>query len=564
MSATEISETACQVDWIDRPVEGVRFTLGSGRSICLSGTRALDRISTVSSLSKHLRQVPPLQDLLEWIELTPSDEPRVGFRITGYTHRTTVQFLQQLSGSEQLALLEAINTPEVYGLIETAAKTRAEAVRKTHELSIEVPLHCYSTLKLWVSLQTGRATAAQWIGRMRKCPGIRGDELHWCGALDWLTSLPLSAPVEMQALVQHFDYAPVMPVLYRLVGDRVPELGLLEYCDRPLTRAERKRLPQMGEAARVVLRHPAFNYRVIKVQHNDLLVQKPCWLVIDDQGHPILPGPKVTDERLSQALRQLDIAIEHRLRSRALFANQAKWDNYTTPSSSSSSREYLLALDSFPHRFKDNPHYARDNVLLHLRTSIQSTLAGRRILVVEELQSDWLQKRNDNQHLYSDTNGNQLKMPWLNHWYELGILVACQIAINERCDGLSLTTGDIHRGHYGHYFDSGGMRFYDQILPKTLQALASDWRAASVEVDLVGKGHTAVIVRHCARYALLSAEGTVIADHIVSEAHAEKLLAQYQLVEEIKLPAMMFPRAFINHIKNYGIPLFGQMKPFLS
>jgi hypothetical protein len=51
-------------------------------------------------------------------------------------------------------------------------------------------------------------------------------------------------------------------------------------------------------------------------------------------------------------------------------------------------REILLQLDNWPSSYRFC-HYRTRNALVHIRTSTRKTMDGRKILFLDEIQSDW-------------------------------------------------------------------------------------------------------------------------------------------------------------------------------
>lgn len=79
-----------------------------------------------------------------------------------------------------------------------------------------------------------------------------------------------------------------------------------------------------------------------------------------------------------------------------------KWQNYTLPCGHGY-REVLVQLDDWPHSYQPR-HFTTRNVLIHIRTSLRTSLCGNRFLYLDEVQSDWhadlhAEARHDRQRL---------------------------------------------------------------------------------------------------------------------------------------------------------------------
>jgi hypothetical protein len=101
------------------------------------------------------------------------------------------------------------------------------------------------------------------------------------------------------------------------------------------------------------------------------------------------------------------------------------------------------AYESFIKRFGINDYYGshwdEPNVVVHARTDIRRTPDGRKILFIEEVQSDWIGE------VRRDLALTQIipvpDVPWKNDWYGLAIKRLLRMAAEEGCDGIAWTTG---------------------------------------------------------------------------------------------------------------------------
>lgn len=66
---------------------------------------------------------------------------------------------------------------------------------------------------------------------------------------------------------------------------------------------------------------------------------------------------------------------------------EAKWEKFSLPGANRY-HEILLQLDDWPGNYRPR-HYRTRNVLAHIRTGIRQTSEGRRVLFLDEIQSDW-------------------------------------------------------------------------------------------------------------------------------------------------------------------------------
>lgn len=187
---------------------------------------------------------------------------------------------------------------------------------------------------------TKRAPAAQWAATLGKTPGVKKEELEWSGLFDWLDMQ--EGPVDREALLG----------VVRDGGIQVEEVVL-------------------GGDAR-----------------------SAGWNVVfeDEQWFPVSPEGDYLDPEVNE--RGAWHEAERQLRT----TTGAQFKEWSSDPSNKTYRELLITL---PTGIAGNPdrapstHWDTDAVVAHARFMEKADADGRRVLFVEEIQSDWLQKLRD-------------------------------------------------------------------------------------------------------------------------------------------------------------------------
>lgn len=248
----------------------------------------------------------------------------------------------------------------------------------------------------------------------------------------------------------------------RLVMESFHQAGV-----RSIPLGERKVLP------RIVARNRAYDFNLAYLGVDDLLEHKDVWVVLNGKGM----------YWRSSRLRQLPEPVFHaqeealdwcRYVSRRLIPNvhrvlepSVQWDEVRLRGGEGYA-EWLITLPhhSFFELFNPRQHFDCNRLLMHLRTSIYK-VGDRRILLIEELQSDYLQNRR-NSPLKDEmaTYGTAYDASWV----DLGLRVAVLIAARQGLDGVATSTGRMHDVIYDRE-NKGRASFYDNRVSKALQRL---------------------------------------------------------------------------------------------
>lgn len=131
-------------------------------------------------------------------------------------------------------------------------------------------------------------------------------------------------------------------------------------------------------------------------------------------------------------------------------------------------REWIISLPDYPRTFF-GAHYFDHNVLAHIRTTTRRDHKGRKLLFIEEVQSDWHQ--NGHTHGY-DTSywGKVANAPFKKEWAALATKLILIQASQNGFDGIAWAQGNIQETRYSQSLQAI-KRHYDTEIPKALNRL---------------------------------------------------------------------------------------------
>jgi hypothetical protein len=317
--------------------------------------------------------------------------------------------------------------------------------------------------------------AMQWHNRLLKLceKGLKKEELNRSGILDWLLAKEDQHSIGSTELLEHVTFGliklSIIPVIVKTSGPlefiRVPKDANIKRVKLKLKR---------------VLNHspywynPVLGYWIDEVKWDDLLGEATSWLAVTHDGYPILDN----GQRLSFQSSVKDAALvasHHAQKSMPKISALGNWSKYAL-TGGKDYREWLVTLPFHAGNYHSS-HFEHRNILLHIRCDVREGPNNERILLIQELQSDWAQEARRDE----DFNPPH---PWAKEWPILALKLLLLHACNGEFDGLAWTTGDIQSMRYAGLGDQGLRNLYDKQLPKEANRLLKPFAGSSSSIDI--------------------------------------------------------------------------------
>lgn len=224
----------------------------------------------------------------------------------------------------------------------------------------------------------------------------------------------------------------------------------------------------------VTYRNPAYDFNIVSLRNKDLLGNYELWAVLNSRhaywgnkrlrfrGTPLF---KTLQEAMDWCRHVAVIVIP---KTRTLKVPHVKWESVRLLCGDSYT-EWLITQPNhiFAQELKPNSHFDADNLLMHLRTSINSS-GDKKILLIEEIQSDYLQNQ---RRLEKNRKIKLTENPYESSWVDLGLRVAVLIACRQGLDGVAVSTGEMQT-EIDHIHSIGRELFYDEKVANSLKKLA--------------------------------------------------------------------------------------------
>ncbi len=365
-----------------------------------------------------------------------------------------------------------------------------------------------SPLKLWSALQrhlasSGQAkgTPEQWIGTIRNLQkkGVSAVEIEWSSIIPMLEERAAHLLHLDELLALLASKPPCDLVLQRHTTDEYVPRVFYEKQQRPT-----EVLPNWARRGRREARLLHYRDRTFGLciwLHTEfepgLFGQHSYWSLSVPRGRKKMAPHAVARDFFSpqEAMAYGRTLVERMARRLATegFVGQSRSVNrfpgYVLPGG----EHYTEWLITAPNLLVEywGPHFDLPNIVAHVRTTERTTPNGERLLVLEEIQSDWnqtlrevIQKARE-RHPVDDENIDLIEWdddmdpppfnPYRNHWLEAALRMMLLLAAHQGFAGITWLPGKLHAERFPWANAAGLKIFYDRIVPAAVEKLAKSW-----------------------------------------------------------------------------------------
>jgi hypothetical protein len=550
------------------------LTLPSGKVVDLSTDRAkyhalrLQPGMAPGPQAEH-RQLYALVDVIER-QIDEAGVPRRGwtehdYRFTGYT-LADIRLASDWPEGDKIVLLDWARKADQRRVIETARRRLVEYQASLSIKENSSPQHLYSLLQRQIAaLSLERAGVEQWratIANMRK-KGVREEEVLWSGLAAYLARQPADTVLSKGQLMTAVDFTTIWPELsaeqrwgvdgglcFKEVAQRMPH--------QVVYRAALK----LDDSCHCILRYvdSTYNYRVGVVKtlaYGHSMALNKYWFVLDPYGRAI-PNQQGTGLYYSGSEAAMVAAQQHARESLGMLGGvsfHTRFDHLTLYGGHDY-REWLVTLPDYQRIFFGAHHFDH-NVLAHIRTTSREDCAGRKLLFIEEVQSDWHQS---GRRYGYDTNvwGKVANAPFKKEWPALAVKLMLIRAGQNGYDGIAWPRGDIQETRYSKSLDAI-KRHYDMEIPKVLNRLGRPFECAVESTWIETRDPWLNLERSRDKWRVADGAGkfqTRAKYHSREEAMA--VLARHCRSIDLEVPVFFINDALRWQIAEDGLPLFGE------
>jgi hypothetical protein len=317
-------------------------------------------------------------------------------------------------------------------------------------------------------MDNAKAGAAQWAKTIENFQkkGLRAEELKRSKLTRYLSLYP-----DKQFPALEVANLCAFKALRLSVIPVVKEAQLQLRFTRPPARKlkKTKNLPRaLAALPRAVSSYdPVLGYRLETVEHHSLWGKEHSWQAVTHEG-------KVIRNTLSQSGFQTPKAAAELASSHAKqhFPKRVALGHYShlAWTGGESYREWLITLPYYPTSYLSG-HFKIRNVLVHVRCDGREGANGERVLMVQEVQSDWAQQARRTIACGDMEPDDDECPPFLKEWPALAMKLVLLHAAHKGLDAVAWTRGAHQVSRYKGLGAAGLNELYDRTLPRDVNRM---------------------------------------------------------------------------------------------
>lgn len=389
---------------------------------------------------------------------------------------------------------------------------------------------------------TRAAPASQWTATIEglRQKGIREDEIVQSGVRERLRAVGPAAKVSNLDLARQVDLSHVVPVLM-VESARAfdPRAGFRDCCERiePRFLKRHGRMGRVRGARHIVrYRHRTFGYAIVMSRFpGDLVSLGGVWWTVLDERRRFLVQPP---EGFDSADAAMAFAEGHiRERCAGGFANTRsleRWRHEALPGGDDY-REILVTLPEVTDAYQGG-HFQTRNVLAHIRCSLRVGHDGRRVLFLDEVQSDWV--TDATRTAGADAFRVVPTPPFRSEWVLLCLKLMLWWSHARGIDGLAWSPADLQAQRWAGY--EPPVALYDRILPDEAARLARTLGLSVQSMTLTVRAGQRTVEGYDDRWRVLDGDGKQVTREFRRQAQAEVFADLTDARAEWVVPVMWF------------------------
>lgn len=325
-----------------------------------------------------------------------------------------------------------------------------------------------------------RASADDWlrfISASRE-QGISQDEIRFSQVANTLASNHTQSDVlTRQQVLSAVLLKPLMPRLQLSVDDSFrPTDSWVETAMLIPNKQHKKRglhgaWPESSYVVRY--RHRSLGWSLVLARHSDLFVRRHerRWLVLDPHGARAADQPALGFTSAQEAMAHAAMRMQRPFSRSAKGRHTPRWERFSLQGLGAYA-ELLVTLPAWPGSFNSKVHFPGvHNLLVHLRTNACDTGDGRRVLFLDEVQSDWhaMLAAQRGQEDSAEVDLGQ-GAPFARDWPLLAMKFALWWAARKGLSGVAWSPPELHLRRWPEYHPP--TEVYRRALPEAAAKLA--------------------------------------------------------------------------------------------
>jgi hypothetical protein len=336
--------------------------------------------------------------------------------------------------------------------------------------TFDVPF-LFSMLKRRLRMMGGaKARVEQWrntIENLQK-KGLRAEELERSNLMSTMESdCKRGQKIGATELVDLCDFSALRLSVIPVLRDAQVQLRFTSVPKTNLKKAKKLPKAQTGQVRAVVGFDPVLGYRVERIEHESLWGKEHHWQAVTHDGAVIDSSPNRT--LLSSQAEAKALAASHATECFPKRVTLGRWSHIAW-TGGDEYREWLITLPYFPATYFSS-HFEVRNVLAHVRCDVREGADGERVLLLQEVQSDWAQNVRRAISAGEMASGDVECPPFLKEWAALAMKLVLLYAAHRGLGAVAWTRGSHQVLRYRGLGATGLVELYDRTLPREVNRI---------------------------------------------------------------------------------------------
>ena len=455
----------------------------------------LGQINPFSRLVSSVQSPGEAAEVIDLIRGHPDSYSLTGLTLSALYDGS---FTEEILGDDEAAVRENAGQATVKALVaEVVASAKKYTARRAtrnsplpllpsgaREDPFGVPF-LRSRLRDYLSTQLNtKAKAPQWIGTLKNLAskGLRNEELQRSGVLDFIdANAPNDNSLTGKVLAQSVDFSALRVSIMANINEARTQLRFESTPEKTLTKIRGGPKPQYGQQRQLCLFDRVMGYRIEQLDHPSLWGQERHWRAITFDGR-VLRNPETQRaifDSIEKAVARAQVHARMVMPKLMAAQNWVDWswtggENY---------REWLITLPFYSASYFSS-HFDVRNVLSHVRCDVREGPAGEKILMLHEVQSDWMQDARRDSQDCGNGGGVDDEAPFINEWPALTLKLMLLHAAYLGVDALAWTRGAHQVSRYRGLGKEGLKELYDRTLPREAKRMLKPFGVISEALEV--------------------------------------------------------------------------------
>jgi hypothetical protein len=219
-------------------------------------------------------------------------------------------------------------------------------------------------------------------------------------------------------------------------------------------------------------------------------------------------------------------------------------------------REWFVSLPEHQRIFF-GAHFYDHNLLAHIRTTTRIDNAGRKILFIEEVQSDWHQS--GKRYGYDNSCwGRIANAPFKQEWSVLAVKLILIQASENGFAGIAWSMGDIQEMRYVRHLQSI-KHYYDRQIPRALNGLGKNFNSKVETTHISTRDPWLNIEKTQDKWRVADGNGKFkTRAKYNNRDEAMAVITRHCRLIELQVPVFFISEELRQQISEKGLPMFGQ------